>query len=224
MTKHYNVALDGPSGAGKSTIAKLLSSRLKIMYLDTGALYRAVGLKAFRDGWKEDDAAVAELIKTVSISVKYDEETGKQLVFLDGENVSEEIRRDFVSGYGSRFSALPSVRAALLDLQRHIAKEYSSVLDGRDIGTFVLPNAEFKFFLTASVDVRAKRRYDELIARGQEADLEKVRADIEARDYRDMNRAVAPLKKADDAVVIDSSELSVEEVADKMLKIINGAE
>ncbi len=220
MSKHYNVAIDGPSGAGKSTIAKILSSRLNIVYLDTGALYRAVGLKAYRDGWAEDDGAVAGLIGSIDIRVGYDKETGKQHVYLGSEDVSEEIRKDFVSGYGSRFSALPSVRAALLSLQREIAAEHSSVLDGRDIGTFVLPDARFKFFLTASSDVRAARRYKELIARGQTADYEQVKRDIEERDFRDSTRAVAPLKKASDAIEIDSSELTADEVAEKMISII----
>lgn len=217
---HFNIAVDGPSGAGKSTVAKMLSARLGIVYLDTGALYRAVGLKAYRDGWEEKDESVAARLPVTDIKVKYDE-TGKQRVFLDGKDVSEDIRRDFVSGYGSRFSALPSVRAALLSLQRTVAAEYSSVLDGRDIGTVVLPNAEFKFFLTASVDIRARRRTEELLAKGQSAVFETVKADIEARDYRDSHRAVSPLKKADDAVEIDSSDLSAEEVVEKMLSYIH---
>lgn len=220
MKKHFNIAIDGPSGAGKSTIAKALSEKLSILYLDTGALYRAVGLKAYRDGWKEDDAEVSELLKNVQIEVGYDETTGKQRVFLDGEDVSEEIRRDFVSGYGSRFSALPSVRAALLALQRETAAKHSSVLDGRDIGTCVLPNAEYKIFLTASVDIRAARRYNELKAKGQSVDLNTVKNDIAARDLRDSTRAVSPLKKADDAVEINSDNMTAEEVVAEIASMI----
>ena len=220
MKKHFNIAIDGPSGAGKSTIAKALSKKLGILYLDTGALYRAVGLKAYRDGWQEDDAAVSELLKNVRIEVGYDEATGTQRVYLDGEDVSEEIRRDFVSGYGSRFSALPSVRAALLELQRETAAKHSSVLDGRDIGTCVLPDAEYKIFLTASVDIRAARRYNELREKGQDADYETVKADIAARDLRDSTRAVSPLRKAEDAVEIDSGDMTAAEVVEKIASLI----
>ena len=148
MKKIINIAIDGPSGAGKSTIAKMLAARTGMTYLDTGALYRAVGLKAYRDGWPEDDAKVRELLKDVRIEFRHDEKTGSQHVYLDGEDVSDEIRRDHISGYGSRFSALPSVRAALLEMQRRIARERSVVMDGRDIGTCVLPNADLKIFLT----------------------------------------------------------------------------
>lgn len=220
MKRHFNIAIDGPSGAGKSTIAKALAQKLGILYLDTGALYRAVGLKAYRDGWREDDAEVAEKLKNVKISVGYDEATGAQRVYLDGEDVSEEIRRDFVSGYGSRFSALPSVRAALLALQRDTAARYSSVLDGRDIGTCVLPQAEYKIFLTASVDIRAARRYNELRQKGHDADLATVKADIAARDLRDSTRAVSPLKKAVDAVEIDSGDMTPGEVVEKIAALI----
>ncbi len=217
--KHYNIAIDGPSGAGKSTIAKMLSEKLEILYLDTGALYRAVGLKAMRDGWEENDEKVSELIGGIDISVRYD--MGTQRVYLDGEDVSEEIRRNIISDYGSRFSALPSVRSALLDLQRKTAAKYSSVLDGRDIGTSVLPNAKYKFYLTASADIRARRRYNELIAKGQSVDYETVRRDIEDRDKRDMTRAVSPLKKAVDAIEIDSGDMSTDEVVNKITEYIS---
>ena len=222
MKGHYNIAIDGPSGAGKSTIAKMLAEKLGIMYLDTGALYRAIGLKAYRDGWPEDDKTVAELLRGVSVTVDCDPATGRQRVYLDGEDVSEQIRQDFVSGYGSRFSALPSVRAALLGLQRSIAAGHSSVLDGRDIGTHVLPDAKYKIFLTASVDIRARRRYNELVQKGQNVVFEKVRADIGERDRRDSTRETAPLRKAEDAVEINSDELSPEEVAEKIIRIVNG--
>lgn len=217
--KTYNIAIDGPSGAGKSTAARALAARLNIAYLDTGALYRAVGLKAMRCGWKENNDDVAEKLGHTDIRVAY--ENGRQIVYLDGEDVSVAIRNDEVSSWGSRFSALPSVRAALLGLQRRIADEYSSVLDGRDIGTCVLPSAKYKFFLTASVDKRALRRYNELRSRGADAEYEKVRADIEARDYRDTHREVAPLRKADDAIEINSDDLDAEEVIQKMLSYIS---
>lgn len=217
--KTYNIAIDGPSGAGKSTAARALAARLNIAYLDTGALYRAVGLKAMRCGWKENNDDVAEKLGHTDIRVAY--ENGRQIVYLDGEDVSVAIRNDEVSSWGSRFSALPSVRAALLGLQRRIADEYSSVLDGRDIGTCVLPSAKYKFFLTASVDKRALRRYNELRSRGADAEYEKVRADIEARDYRDTHREVAPLRKADDAIEINSDDLDAEEVVQKMLSYIS---
>lgn len=217
--KTYNIAIDGPSGAGKSTAARALAARLNIAYLDTGALYRAVGLKAMRCGWKENNDDVAEKLRHTDIRVAYD--NGRQIVYLDGEDVSVAIRNDEVSSWGSRFSALPSVRAALLGLQRRIADEYSSVLDGRDIGTCVLPSAKYKFFLTASVDKRALRRYNELRSRGADAEYEKVRADIEARDYRDTHREVAPLRKADDAIEINSDDLDAEEVVQKMLSYIS---
>lgn len=171
----------------------MLAARTGMTYLDTGALYRAVGLKAYRDGWPEDDAKVRELLKDVRIEFRHDEKTGSQHVYLDGEDVSDEIRRDHISGYGSRFSALPSVRAALLEMQRRIARERSVVMDGRDIGTCVLPNADLKIFLTASVDIRAARRYNELKAKGEEVSPEEVRTDIKAQRGRgNMTRAVSP--------------------------------
>lgn len=213
--KKYNVAIDGPSGAGKSTVAKILAARLGIKYLDTGALYRAVGLKAMRCGWKEDDAEVEKLLADTDISVSF--AGGTQKVFLDGEDVTDAIRGNGVSEYGSRFSALPGVRKALLGMQRKAAAENSSVLDGRDIGTCVLPDAEYKFFLTASVDNRARRRYNELVQKGQDITFDKVREDIIARDERDSNRPVAPLRKAEDAVEINSDDMTAEEVAEKMI-------
>ena len=216
--KTFDVAIDGPSGAGKSTVARLLAEKLGILYLDTGALYRAVGLKAMRCGWSENDEEVAKQLKSTDISVKT--VGGEQRVYLDGEDVSRAIRENRVSDYGSRFSALPSVRAALLGVQRRIAAERSTVLDGRDIGTCVLPDAEYKFYLTASVETRAKRRYDELAARGEDVSFERVKADIAARDERDMTRAIAPLKKAEDAIEINSDDMTAEQVAERMLGYI----
>ncbi|MBP5357324.1 MAG: (d)CMP kinase [Clostridia bacterium] len=221
MKNHFNIALDGPSGAGKSTVAKMLSARLGILYLDTGALYRAIGLKAYLNNWPEESSLIESFLANTDIKVKYDRDTNTQKVFLDGKDVSKEIRQDFVSGYASRFSALPSVRKHLLGLQREISKEYSSVLDGRDIGTCVIPNAEIKIYLTATSDERARRRTAELIQRGMEADFEKVKADIEERDYRDSHREIAPLKKADDAIEIVSDGISAEQVTDKIIDLVN---
>ena len=216
--KVYNIAIDGPSGAGKSTVAKLLAEKLGIMYLDTGALYRTVGLKAMRSGWHEDNDFVSGALASTDIKVKF--ENGVQRMYLDGEDVTEAIRLPGVSDYGSRFSALPCVRSALLGLQRKAAEENSSVLDGRDIGTCVLPDAEYKFFLTASVDNRAHRRYNDLKAKGLDVNYDEIKADITARDERDINRMVSPLRKADDAVEINSDYMTAEEVAKRIMAFI----
>ena len=210
-----NIAIDGPAGAGKSTIAKILAARLGILYLDTGAMYRAVGYKAIKSGVSVSDlAAVENMLKNTTVDVKV--EDGVQHVYLDGEDVSGVIRTPEVSRAASDISALPPVRHAMVDLQRIIAAKQDTVLDGRDVGTFVLPNAEHKFFLTASVEERAKRRYKELVGRGENCDFEKIRKDIETRDYNDSHRALAPLKKADDAVEVDTTFMTIEEVADKL--------
>lgn len=215
-----NIAIDGPAGAGKSTIAKILAARLGILYLDTGAMYRAVGYKAIKSGVSVSDlAAVENMLKNTTVDVKV--EDGVQHVYLDGEDVSGVIRTPEVSKAASDISALPPVRHAMVDLQRIIAAKQDTVLDGRDVGTFVLPNAEHKFFLTASVEERAKRRYKELVGRGENCDFEKIRKDIETRDYNDSHRALAPLKKADDAVEVDTTFMTIEEVADKLATLIS---
>lgn len=215
-----NIAIDGPAGAGKSTIAKILAARLGILYLDTGAMYRAVGYKAIKSGVSVSDlAAVENMLKNTTVDVKV--EDGVQHVYLDGEDVSGVIRTPEVSRAASDISALPPVRHAMVDLQRIIAAKQDTVLDGRDVGTFVLPNAEHKFFLTASVEERAKRRYKELVGRGENCDFEKIRKDIETRDYNDSHRELAPLKKADDAVEVDTTFMTIEEVADKLATLIS---
>lgn len=215
-----NIAIDGPAGAGKSTIAKILAARLGILYLDTGAMYRAVGYKAIKSGVSVSDlAAVENMLKNTTVDVKV--EDGVQHVYLDGEDVSGVIRTPEVSRAASDISALPPVRHAMVDLQRIIAAKQDTVLDGRDVGTFVLPNAEHKFFLTASVEERAKRRYKELVGRGENCDFEKIRKDIETRDYNDSHRTLAPLKKADDAVEVDTTFMTIEEVADKLATLIS---
>lgn len=215
------IAIDGPAGAGKSTIAKLLAKKLGILYLDTGAMYRAVGLKAIENGVDvTDETAVKKMLDSTTVDVKSEE--GVQHVYLDGKEVTGKIREHRVSKAASDISAVPCVRYKMVDLQREIAARCDTVLDGRDIGTFVLPNAEYKIFLTASVAERARRRYEELKAKGEECTLESVASDIEKRDYNDSHRALAPLRKADDAVEIDTTDLSIEEVADKITALIGG--
>lgn len=214
-----NIAIDGPSGAGKSTIAKLLAKELNITYLDTGAMYRALGLKAFNEKVPlNNEEEIEKLIKRTSIDIKPSE--NGSVVFLDGKNVSAEIRQHHISKMASDISAIKCVRIYMVNLQQRIAAIRDSVLDGRDIGTVVLPNADFKFYLTASAEVRAKRRYDELIARGEQCNLPQIKKDIIDRDYNDMHRQHSPLKKAKDAVEIDSSDLTIDEVKNKMLEII----
>ncbi len=214
-----NIAIDGPAGAGKSTIAKILAQKLKIVYLDTGAMYRAVGLKVYNNGVSADDEPVIErILKDTSVDIVY--ENGAQKVLLDRTDVSTAIREHHISKYASDVSKIKAVRLKMVELQREIAKKQSSVLDGRDIGTFVLPNAEFKFFLTASIDERAKRRFEELRGKGVDCVLEEIKADIAQRDYNDSHREFAPLKKADDAIEIDTTHLNIDQVAEKMLAII----
>ena len=212
------IAIDGPSGAGKSTVAKLLAAKMGIVYLDTGAMYRAMGLKALNSGVSPTDAVeVEKLLAVTEIDVKNID--GTQHVYLDGEDVSTLIREHRVSIAASDISAIPCVRFAMVELQRKLASKKDTVLDGRDIGTYVLPNADHKFFLTASADERANRRYKELIAKGEECTFEKIKQDIITRDYNDSHRALAPLKKADDAIEIDTTEMTVDDVINKMISV-----
>ena len=212
------IAIDGPSGAGKSTVAKLLAAKMGIVYLDTGAMYRAMGLKALNSGVSPTDAVeVEKLLAVTEIDVKNID--GTQHVYLDGEDVSTLIREHRVSKAASDISAIPCVRFAMVELQRKLASKKDTVLDGRDIGTYVLPNADHKFFLTASADERANRRYKELIAKGEECTFEKIKQDIITRDYNDSHRALAPLKKADDAIEIDTTEMTVDDVINKMISV-----
>ncbi|MBR6773167.1 MAG: (d)CMP kinase [Clostridia bacterium] len=213
------IAIDGPSGAGKSTVAKLLATKMGIVYLDTGAMYRAMGLKALNSGVSPTDAVeVEKLLAVTEIDVKNID--GTQHVYLDGEDVSTLIREHRVSKAASDISAIPCVRFAMVELQRKLASKKDTVLDGRDIGTYVLPNADHKFFLTASADERANRRYKELIAKGEECTFEKIKQDIITRDYNDSHRALAPLKKADDAIEIDTTEMTVDDVINKMISVL----
>ena len=215
----YAVALDGPSGAGKSSVAKAVASRLGILYVDTGAMYRAIGLAVLRRGITADDTeSILRTLPTLSVALRHGEDG--QRVLLNGEDVSEQIRTGEVAQYASKCSAVPEVRAFLLGAQRSLAAEHSVIMDGRDIGTVILPNAEVKIFLTARPEARAQRRFDELLARGEAVTLEGVLADIRRRDEQDMNRPIAPLRQAEDAVLLDNSALDLAQTVQEILRII----
>lgn len=220
MTKQFAVALDGPSGAGKSSVAKAVASRLGILYVDTGAMYRAIGLAVLRQGIGEDDAAgIVRTLPGLSVTLRH--RADGQHVLLNGEDVSGEIRTGQAAQYASKVSAVPEVRAFLLDVQRALAREQSVIMDGRDIGTVILPDAEVKIFLTARAEARAERRCQELAARGEPVTLESVLADIERRDEQDRNRPIAPLRQAGDAVLLDNSSLDLEGTIQEVLRIIS---
>lgn len=214
-----NIAIDGPAGAGKSTLSRLLAENLGFVYVDTGALYRAVGLFALRNGVKATDAdGVAEILQKTSIDLKF--EDGVQHVYLNGEDVSSKIRTPEVSMAASQVSAIPSVRSFLLDLQKSIAAKNNVVMDGRDIGTVVLPNAKIKIFLTASPEDRARRRYEEMIGRGDIADYSQVLSDIIKRDSADSSRGIAPLRAAEDAIRIDTTGYELEKSLEKIITVV----
>ena len=214
-----NIAIDGPAGAGKSTIARSLASALGYIYVDTGALYRAVGVNAMRKGADTKNAEqVGATLADADVSLRFVD--GEQRVFLGDEDVSLAIRTPEASMAASNVSAIPAVREFLFDLQRNIAANNNCIMDGRDIGTVVLPNAQVKIFLTASAEVRAKRRYDELLAKGMQADYNQVLEEMIQRDYQDSHRAIAPLKQADDAVLVDTSDMNLEQVLDTLNKIV----
>lgn len=214
----FNVAIDGPAGAGKSTIAKTVAKRKNLIYVDTGAMYRAMALFMLREKVDLKDAdAIVKKSEEADITIRY--EDGVQVVVLNNENVNGLIRTEEVGNAASVVSAIPAVRAKLLQLQRKLAAESDCIMDGRDIGTCVLPNAQVKIYLTASSAVRAKRRYDELTAKGEACDLLKIQEDIEARDYRDMNREISPLRQAEDAVLLDTSDMTIDEVVEKVISL-----
>ncbi len=214
----YNIAIDGPAGAGKSTIARAIAKRLNIIYVDTGAMYRGMALYMLRRGISPDDSqAVIAHCSEADITLKY--ENGTQVVCLNGENVNDCIRTEEVGNATSKISALPPVRERITALQRQLAAASDCIMDGRDIGTCVLPDADVKIYLTASSAVRARRRYDELTAKGQSCDLAQIQADMEERDYRDMHRMVSPLRQAEDAVLVDSSDMTPEQVMETILKL-----
>ena len=209
----YNVAIDGPAGAGKSTIAKRVAKEMGFVYVDTGAMYRALAVFFLKQGLKpEETEKIAEVCKNAEVTIRY--EDGMQQVYLNGENVTALLRTEEVGNMASVSSAVPEVRAQLLELQRELARTKDVVMDGRDIGTNILPNADVKVYLTASVETRAKRRYLELQEKGIACDLTEIEHDIVERDTRDMNRPIAPLKQAEDAVYIDSSDMNIDEVTE----------
>lgn len=214
----YNIAIDGPAGAGKSTIAKSIAKKRKIIYVDTGAMYRAMALFMIKNNVDpEDTETVAKVCEKADITIGY--ENDQQVVYLNGENVNAFLRTEEVGAMASKVSVQPAVRVKLVELQKNIAKENDCVMDGRDIGTVVLPDAQVKIFLTASSLVRAKRRYAELTEKGETCDLKEIQAGIEERDYRDMHREISPLKQAEDAVLLDTSDLTIEQVIDRIDEI-----
>lgn len=214
-----NIAIDGPAGAGKSTIARQLAAGLGYIYVDTGALYRAVGVNAMRKGADTKNAdEVTATLADADVSLRFVE--GEQRVFLGEEDVSLAIRTPEASMAASNVSAISAVREFLFDLQRNIAAGNNCIMDGRDIGTVVLPNAQVKIFLTASAEVRAKRRYDELLAKGMQADYAQVLEEMIQRDYQDSHRAIAPLKQADDAVLVDTSDMNLTQVLEELNRIV----
>lgn len=217
--KTIKIALDGPSGSGKSTIAKILSAKLDILYLDTGAMYRATALKALKSGVDTfDEKGVLGFINDLKLEIKY--ENGKQQTYLDGENVSDKIREPQVSMAASNISSLKCVRLKMVEMQRKIAETTSCVLDGRDIGSYVLPNADYKFYITAGVNVRAERRFKELAEKGYNVDFDSLKKEIEERDYNDSHREFSPLVKAKDAIEIDTSNMTVEQVISTIMSHI----
>lgn len=218
----YNIAIDGPAGAGKSTIAKKLAADLGYVYVDTGAMYRAMAYYFLQNNIAADDeAAISAACPDVNVTIEYKD--GAQQVILNGENVNGVIRNEEVGNMASATSVYPVVRTKLVELQRQLAAKQCVIMDGRDIGTVVLPDANVKIYLTASSKVRAKRRYDELTAKGEKCDLDAIEQDIIDRDYRDMHRETSPLKQADDAVLLDSSDLDIDGVVAKMKEIIKEA-
>jgi len=220
MKEHFSIAIDGPGGAGKSSLAKAVAKKLSILHVDTGAIYRTIGYAAFARGLNaKDESQIAPLLKTIHIDMAFDE-AGGQKMLLDGKDVSREIRLPEISMYASNVSALPCVRAYLLEMQRGIARKRSVIMDGRDIGTVVLPDADLKIYLTASAEERARRRCLELSERGTPEPYEAVLREINERDEQDMHRAIAPLREAADAIRLDTSALNFDESEQVLLKLI----
>lgn len=215
----YNIAIDGPAGAGKSTIAKIVAKKLGYIYVDTGAMYRTMALACYREGIKADEEErVVDKCKSVNITLGYENDTQK--VYLEGEDVSTQIRQEEIGNMTSAIAVYPPVRKILVEMQQDLAKKNDVVMDGRDIGTAVLPNAELKIYLTASSRTRAERRYNELIEKGQKCDIDEIEKDIKERDYRDMHRDVSPLVQAEDAVLVDSSDMNIEQVVDTIINLV----
>lgn len=214
-----NVAIDGPAGAGKSTIAKAVAAKLGYIYVDTGALYRTVALSAARKGILDDTDKIIEMLGDIEVKLGFADD-GTQCVYLNGEEVSSFIRTPEISMGASKVSAIPEVRDFLLDLQRNIARENNVIMDGRDIATVVLPHANPKIFLTATAECRAKRRYKELLEKGESVRYENVLADVNQRDYQDSHREIAPLKPTDESIMADTSDLELEESVEMVINII----
>ena len=220
MNGHFAIAIDGPSGAGKSTMARQLAKNFGFIYVDTGAIYRTLGLACYRAGIdRKDVKAVMALLPTLEIKIQYNE-AGEQCMILNGEDVSRDIRLPEISVCASDVSAHQEVRSFLLDMQRRFARENNVIMDGRDIGTVVLPDAELKIFLTASPEARARRRHKELLAKGEDVSFEEVLQDMKYRDEQDSTRAAAPLKKAEDAVEVDSSDLNFAETIGLLSELV----
>lgn len=218
----YNIAIDGPAGAGKSTIAKIVAKELGFIYVDTGAMYRTIALACFRAEIKADESEkVIAKLDDIEVTLGYD--NGTQKVYLNGEDVSLEIRREEIGNMTSAIAVYEKVRENMVEMQRELAAKNDVVMDGRDIGTTVLPDAFVKIYLTASSDARAKRRYDELAAKGEQCDINDIKEDIEKRDYQDMHREISPLKQADDAILLDTSNMNIEQVVAAMRDIIDKA-
>lgn len=214
----FSIAIDGPAGAGKSTIAKQIAKKMNLIYVDTGAMYRAMALYLIRENIKaEETEKISEKCKDADITIRY--EDGIQVVYLNGENVNPYLRTEAVGQMASASSVNGDVRAKLVQLQQKLASEAEVIMDGRDIGTVVLPDADVKIYLTASVDVRAKRRYDELTAKGEQWDLEEIKKEIAERDHRDMTREISPLRQAEDAILLDTSDMGIEDVINAIMKI-----
>ena len=212
------IAIDGPAGVGKSTAAKNIAAKKNFMYVDTGAMYRSIGLACLKAGADlNDEDSVSNISENANIEIKYID--GVQHMYLDGEDVSSRIRQEEVGKAASSVSKFAAVRSRLVAMQQNLGNRYDVVMDGRDIGTKVLVNADLKIYLTASSACRAQRRYDELTAKGEKCDFEAIKKDIEERDYNDMNRAISPLKKADDAIELDTSDMGVDEVAEKIIEL-----
>ena len=216
----YNVAIDGPAGAGKSTIAKQVAKENGYIYVDTGAMYRGLAIHFLNLGIDpKDTEKIIEACKDVEVTIGY--ESGIQQIYVNGENVTAKLRTEEVGNMASKTSAIPAVREKLLELQKTLAREKDVIMDGRDIGTNILPNADVKIYLTASVETRAKRRYDELASKGESCDFDEIARDIKERDERDMTREIAPLKKAEDAILVDSSDMRIDEVVSKICSFCN---